>query len=162
MYNLLLDSDALIKLTYSGALIKICKTFKCTTTNEIKKETVDEGKIRLYPDAEIIEELIKTKLLKIKNPKKNIEITKNLGKGELSILSLTKEVKEYIIISDDQIFIKELEKENINFLVPTALIIWLKRLNKINQKEAKEHLERIKTFIKEEDYTKFKKELEEK
>ena len=61
MYNLLFDADALIKLTHSGSLIKICEVFNCFTTTEVKRETVDEGKKRLYPDAEIIEQLIQVK-----------------------------------------------------------------------------------------------------
>lgn len=100
--------------------------------------------------------------VKIKDPKKKIEIVNHLGKGELSILSLGKEVKNHIIISDDQTFIKELEKENLDFLVPTDLIILLKRLGKIDQEEAKDYLKRIRVFIREEDYKKIKKELEEK
>ena len=162
MYNLLFDSDALIKLAHSGALIKICEIFNCITTNDVKKETVDEGKKRFYPDADIVEDLIRNKLIKIKNPKKSFETKYSLGKGELSILSLDKELKNHIVISDDQAFIKELEKENMDFLIPTDLIVLLKKLKKINQKEAKEYLEKIKVFIRGEDYKKIKKELEEK
>lgn len=162
MYNLLLDSDALIKLTHSGALVRICESFYCITSGEVKREGVDEGKKRFYPDAEIIENLIENRLLKIKNPKKKIKIKDNLGKGELSILDLHKEIKNHLIVSDDTKFIKELEKDNIRFLVPSDLIILLKKLGKINQKEAKSYLEKIKVFIREEDYKNHKKELEEK
>lgn len=159
MYNFIFDSDALIKLTYSGALIKICKTFNCLTTNEVKREAVDEGKKRFYPDAEVIEQLIENKLLKIKNPK-NIEIVSRLGKGEISVLSLSKEVKNHIIVSDDRTFIKELEREDSDFLVPTDLITLLRKLRKISQKEGEDYLEKIKVFIREEDYKKIRKELE--
>lgn len=158
MYNLLFDSDALIKLTHSGALTKVCETFNCIITNEIKRETVEEGKIRLYPDAEIIDELIKKSLIKIKNPKNIIKSIDYLGKGELSILSLSKE-DNYIIISDDQTFIKELEKENLDFMVPMDIIITLIKLGKINKKETKEYLEKIKVFIREQDYKRLKKEI---
>ena len=162
MYNLILDSDALIKLVHSKALVKICETFNCIITAEVKRETVDEGKKRFYPDAEIIEKLVDNKLLKIKNSNKDIEIIKNLGKGELSILSLSKELKNHIIISDDKTFIKELEKEDIIFLIPTDLIILLKRLKKINKEEAENYLEKIKVFISEENYKNTRYELEEK
>ncbi|MAG19805.1 hypothetical protein CL618_00015 [archaeon] len=160
MYNLLFDSDALIKLTHSEALIKVCVSFRCIITDDVKREVVDEGKKRFYPDAEIIEKLIEDNLLKIKNPKKKVEIKKNLGSGELSILSLNKEIKNHLIISDDKEFIKELEKEDIDFLIPGDLIILLKKMRKINQKEAKNYIEKMKVFIREEDYKKFKKELE--
>jgi len=159
MYNFILDSDALIKLVHSGVLTKVCEAFNCITTNEVERETVDEGKKRFYPDAEVIEKLIENKLSKIKNPKKDIEIVDRFGKGELSVLGLSKEIKNHIIISDDRTFIKELEKENLDFLIPIDLIVLLKRLGKINQKEAKDYLENIKVFIREEDYKKIEKEL---
>ena len=44
MHNLILDSDALIKLTHSEAIFKVCETFSCLITSEIKEETVKEGK----------------------------------------------------------------------------------------------------------------------
>jgi len=59
MYNFIFDSDALIKLTHSELIIKICENYGCFITDKVKEETVDEGKKRFYPDAEIIDNLIK-------------------------------------------------------------------------------------------------------
>jgi rRNA-processing protein FCF1 len=161
MYNLIFDSDALIKLTYSEIIQKTCENFNCFITDKVKEETVDEGKKRFYPDADIIENLIERKLLKTKNPKKTIEIKDDLGKGEQSVLSLYKTIKKCIIITDDQYFIKQLEKENINFIVPADVIVLLKKLGKINLKESLYHLNKIKIFIKKETYKSVKKDLEE-
>ena len=162
MYKLILDSDSLIKLTHAEMLNKICETFECITTTEVKRETVDEGKKRFYPDADIIEDLIKNQLIHIKDTKRLIGAKPNLGLGEISVFSLSIELKNSLIVSDDQTFIKELEKQNINFLVPSDLIILLKRRNKINLAEAKYYLEKLKTFIRDDNYNKIKKELEEK
>ena len=126
MYNLILDSDSLIKLTCSEVITKLCAAFNCVITDAVKKETVDEGKKRFYSDANVIEGLIENKLLKIKNPKKIIRMDKDFGEGELSALGLYKNVKNHILVSDDQAFIGYLEKENINFLVTADLILLLK------------------------------------
>lgn len=159
MYNLILDSDALIKLTQSEIITKLCSVFDCIITDAIKKETVDEGKKRFYPDADIIEELIKNRLLKIKNPEKLIKIEEEFGEGELSVLSLYKNGKNHIIISDDHAFIRYLEKENIDFLVPADLILLLKKFRKISLKESLYYLDKMKVFIKEEIYKDIKEEL---
>ena len=141
-------------------MVNVCRAFNCIATNEVKREAVDEGKKRMHPDADTIEELIKSGLLKIKNPKNSVETADSLGKGELSILALNKEVKNHIIVSDDHAFLKKLEEENHDFLVPADLIPLLKNLNKISQNEAAECLEKMKAFIKESHYGRIKKQLE--
>jgi len=159
MYNLLLDADALIKLTHSEIIFDVCKTFNCSITKEVIEEAVTEGKKRFYPDALAIEKLIKNNLLKVKESKRKTKIKENLGKGEKSILELYSSIRTSIIISDDSAFINYLETENIAFFVPSDLIILLKDLNKISQKEALYFLNKIKVFIKEEVYNQTKKEL---
>lgn len=160
MYNFLLDADALIKLAHSGALRKVCETFSCIITPEVKRETVEEGKKRLYPDAEVIELLIQEQMLQLVVPQEHIEPTPQLHKGELSILSLARERRGSFIVTDDQKFIRELEKENQEFLVPVEMIVILRKARAINTREALEYLEKMKTYIREEDYLKLKKELE--
>ena len=172
MYNLILDSDALIKLTYSKAIFMVCKTFNCLITNEIKEETAEDGKKRFYPDALVIEKLIKDNLVKIRDPKRKPSIKEDaqtefgtkfigFGKGEKSVLGLYHSTRNSIIVSDDSAFIKHLEDKNIQFFVPADLIILLKKLNKISLKEATHFLDGIKVFIKEEVYNETKKELKE-
>lgn len=152
MYNLLLDSDALIKLAYSGVLVQVCQTFNCITTEEVRHETVDEGKKRLYPDADIIEAVFENKLLKIKKPKTKIRESSRLGKGELSIFELSKNVKNCILVSDDKTFLRELEKEDIDFLVPPDLIVLLRQKRKISCEDARRYINQMKAFIGEEAY----------
>ena len=161
MYNLIFDSDALIKSTYAEVIFKVCKTFSCLITKEVRDETVTEGKKRFYPDAVHIEKLIKNNLLKIKEPRKKVRIKEEFGKGEKSVLELYHSTKNSIIISDDLAFIKHLEREEITFFVPSDLIILLKSLNKISLEEALYFLEKMRIFIKEEVYNETKKELKE-
>jgi len=159
MYKLLLDSDALIKLTHSEMLYKLCKIFNCLITNEVREETVQEGKKRFYPDALAIEKLIENNFVKIKCPKRKLRIKEDFGKGEKSVLELYRSTRNSIIITDDSKFISYLEKENIPFFIPSDLIVLLKGLNEINLKESLYFLGKMRVFIKEDVYNETKKEL---
>jgi len=160
-YNLILDSDALVKLTHSEIIFNVCKTFNCLITKEVEEEAVTEGKKRFYPDAFVIEKLIKNNLLKVRVPKRKLKIKESLGKGEISVLKLHSSPRKSVIISDDSAFIKHLESKNITFFVPSDLIILLKKLDKISLKEAMYFLDKMRVFIKEEVYNETKKELKE-
>lgn len=159
MYKLLMDADALIKLASSGALPKICEVCVCITTPEVERETVVEGKKRWYPDAEIIEALIEKQALKIKKLATIPQETYSLDAGETSILHLSKELKEHIIVSDDQTFIREMERQGVHLLVPADLLILLTRAGKIEPKETVRYAEGLKVYIRETDYLKLKKEI---
>lgn len=159
MYKLLIDSDALIKLTKSGLLEGICRHYNCTITTEVKNESVDEGKKRLYKDALKIEEIINKKLLKITNLKKSRKTKENLGKGEISTLNLYFEEKNSVIVTDDSAFIKYLEENNIKFFVPADLILLMKVSNKIDKETALKCLKKIKHFIREDVYNDIKKDI---
>ena len=160
-YNLILDSDALIKLTHSEIIFSVCNAFNCLITKEVEEEAVTEGKKRFYPDAFVIEKLIKSSLLNVRAPKSKLKIKESLGKGEISVLKLHSSVRKSIIISDDSAFIRYLENNNIIFFVPSDLIILLKKLGKISLKEAMYFLDKMKAFIKDEVYNEAKKELKE-
>lgn len=160
MYNYLFDSDALIKLTRAKAMRRICEVFSCYTTSEVKKEVVDEGKKRLYPDADVIAGLIKEKLLMVKEVKSPLIPLSPLGKGEASLLRLRVAIKNSIIVSDDRAFLAVLEEQNLDFLVPVDLIFLGKTMKKISFNDALCYLEGLKVFIRENDYKRIKEELE--
>lgn len=159
MYNFILDSDALIKLTYAEIIIDICKNYNCFITTKVKDEVIEEGKKRFYQDALIIEKLVKNKLLKIIDGKKLKIKEVNLGKGEISTLELYHSKRNSIIITDDLTFIKYLERKNIQYLIPATLILLLKKKKIIDLKQTIIHLEKLKPFIKEEVYKDIKKEI---
>ena len=156
MYNFVFDADALIKLAHSGSLNIICKTFQCVTTSEVKREVVDEGKKRLYSDAEIIEELIVSKALEVNEV--SGDTSQRLGKGEMSVFSLSKKITNSIVISDDRTFIKLLEREGIDFLTPSDVIILLREIGKITNKDKDKFANNIKSFVSEKEYKKIMEE----
>lgn len=156
MYKFIFDADALIKLSHAGILLIICNSYTCITTSEVKKEVVDEGKKRLYADAEVIEALINKKLLKVYTTDHGDYDNELLGRGELSVLKLAKKTKNTVVVSDDHAFIKLLKKESIEWLVPVDIIRLLKEEEIVSRAEALVYLDKIKVFIKKEHYEKIK------
>jgi hypothetical protein len=161
MYNFLLDADALIKLAHSSILATLCKNYPCYTTLDVKEEAVEIGKKRLYPDALLIGKLIKSDRLTIKKQRKREEGDRKLGKGEISILRLSSLVKG-IIITDDQAFIRVLEKDDNDFFTPTDIILFLKRKGRVTKGEARRHLDNMSGFISSQAYNEAIDLLEEK
>ena len=161
MYKFIIDSDALIKLTKSEILEVVCRHYKCIITTEVKNECVDEGKKRLFTDALKIENFINKNLLKIVDLKRIRQIKENLGKGEVSAVNLYFQERNSTIITDDSSFIKYLEENKINFLIPADLILLLKSSNKIDKKGALNYLENMKDFIREEVHNNIKEDIKE-
>ena len=93
MNTIVLDSDALIKLTKAGCLEKILSTIDCFISNKVYEETVIDGMKRFYEDAFQIDKLVRTGKLKIEETRNN-EMAQNilkgskLGEGENSALHL--------------------------------------------------------------------------
>jgi len=59
MNTIVLDSDALIKLTKAGCLGKILGTIDCFISNKVYEETVINGMKRFYEDAFQIDKLVR-------------------------------------------------------------------------------------------------------
>ncbi|MEK6835364.1 MAG: hypothetical protein AABX61_03820 [Nanoarchaeota archaeon] len=151
MTNLVLDSDALIKLTKSGLIKNIAKTSKLNISEEVFKEVVVEGKVRLYEDAFKIEEMVKRgilKKLKVKKIKDNLE----LGSGETSTLNLYKEKKFDLIVSDDRKFLNVLEQMGVEFTTPVGLIVALVKSKGLDKEKAINGIKNIKNLIREDAY----------
>jgi len=162
MYKFIFDSDALIKLTKSGILEKICLHYNCTITTEVKNECVDEGKKRLHQDASKIEGLINQKLLKTKDPKRQRKIKEKLGRGEISAANLYFQEKKSTIVTDDSAFIKYLQENNIRHILPANLIVAMKKSRKIDAEMALNYLGKLEEYIKVEVYDEARKDIIEK
>lgn len=158
MYKLLFDSDALIKSAKAGILEKIASELDVLITSEVYQETVEEGKKRLYEDAEKIEKLVKENKIKLTKSAKNISIEgRILGKGEASVFHACQ--KNAIIVTDDLGFTSFLKDKNINVLSSVHIIIILFKTKKISKVQALQYLEKLKTFIRNELYNLVKNEL---
>ena len=110
MNTIVLDSDALIKLTKAGCLGKILGTIDCFISNKVYEETVINGMKRFYEGAFQIDGLVREGKLKIEEIRNN-EMAQNilegskLGKGESSTPHLFFNMNASAIISDDKAFL---------------------------------------------------------
>ena len=147
MVKVVIDADGLIKLVKSG-IFPI--PYQCIIAEEVRQETVVEGKKKLFEDAFYIENMIKGGNIKVVHAPK--PSTEGLGKGEQASLSLFKEINADAIISDDRRFLNHLEKESISFITPAECIVRLAEARKITREQGKAALEKIKTLIRKESF----------
>ena len=161
MNMIVLDSDALIKLTKAGCLGKILGTIDCFISNEVYEETVINGMKRFYEDAFQIDGLVREGKLKIEETRNN-EMAQNilkgskLGKGENSTLHLFFNMNASAIISDDRAFLNILHQNNIPFIIPTDLIVRLYELKIITMEEFMKALDMIKPYVSKHNYDRAK------
>jgi hypothetical protein len=120
--KIVIDSDALIKLTKSGAKELITEYFDVAIPERVYEETVTEAEG--YPDAKEIE--------------RNIDLFK---RGDYDLL-----------VSDDRRFLKHLAANGVPYLTPPFLIVYLLRTRKISKKYAENYIDNLKMYISEEEY----------
>ena len=112
MYKILFDSDALIKISKAEFSDVVVENFDVLITEEVYKETVEEGKRRFYPDSDKIEKLVqdnKIKILKGVYYSKKKKPKQSFGRGEISIFKAYK--KDRLIVTDDLSFTSYLQNQ---------------------------------------------------
>jgi predicted nucleic acid-binding protein len=114
--KIVIDSDALIKLTKSGAKELITKCFDVAIPERVYEETVTESEG--YPDAKEIERNIEAKKIVVKEAQQK-------KKGEIAALDLYKRGNYDLLVSDDRRFLKYLAANGIPYLTPPFLIVYL-------------------------------------
>jgi len=148
MSTFVFDADGLIKLVKAGIFpIK----HKCMISEQVYAETVIEGKKNLHTDAFKIEQLVCEAAILVKKTRQAAEFP-DLGKGELSTLDLCKRENASAIISDDRRFLRLLEEQKIPFIIPTEFIAALVHAKYVPRKAGIEALQKIKEFVKDENY----------
>ena len=159
-----MDSDALIKVTKASVKNVIVSNIEVFVPKEVKKETVDEGKIKGYPDAVVVEDNIKKGKIKAIDTKSN-ELTEGVIKslhllgGEADSLRLFKQGNYDAIISDDQRFLDLIDGLGIPFTTPTSLLLYLWKTGKISKRKTHGYLEKMRELISLEEYLISREEL---
>lgn len=141
--KIVIDSDALIKLTKSGAKELITEYFDVAIPERVYEETVTEADG--YPDAKEIERNIEAKRIVVKEAQQE-------EKGEMAVLDLYKRGDDDLLVSDDRRFLKHLAANGIPYLTPTFLIVNLLHRRKISKKCAENYIDNLKMYISEEEY----------
>jgi rRNA maturation endonuclease Nob1 len=147
--RLVIDSDALIKLTKAGAKEVVLNNIKAYIPPSVMNETT--GEKEKFPDALKIYENINKGLLKVKKPDRS-SFVKSLGikGGEAEVLMLHDSLSA--ISSDDGKFLNLLENLNIPYLTPASIIIYLLKKKVIKEEEAKKYLMNLKEMVSDEEY----------
>ncbi len=147
--KLVIDSDALIKLTKAGAKEIVLNNIEVSIPPSVMDETTRERE--KFIDALKIYDNVNKGLLKVKKPGKN-PFVKNLEVkgGEAQVLMLYDGISP--ISSDDGKFLNLLENLNIPYLTPTSIIIYLLKKGAIKKEDAKKYIGNLRDMVSEEEY----------
>jgi hypothetical protein len=156
--NVVMDTDALIKITKSSLKELITSSISVHIPISVKKESVDEGKARRFPDAISLENNMQRGRISIVKTRKtkaveNVIKTLQLEGGEADSLRLFHQGRYDIIVSDDQKFLELVDSIGIPFLTPGALIVYLYKTQKVSLVEARKCAEKIKHMTSDEEYS---------
>jgi len=163
---LVLDADGLIKLAKISLLKALLRRFDCFISEEVFREAVVVGKMRLREDAFLVEKLVEEGLLKVmraeKAPKASamLERATGLGEGEKSTLRLFFNLNARAIVTDDLRFIKLLKRRSLPFITSAGAILLLYGERAISKSEALKYLNKLKPYISVKDYLAAKRWLE--
>ncbi|MBU4374380.1 MAG: hypothetical protein KJ714_08105 [Euryarchaeota archaeon] len=147
--KLVIDSDALIKLTKAGAKEVVLNNIEVSIPPSVMDETTRERE--KFIDALIIYENINKGLLKVKKPGKNPFVKSlEVKGGEAQVLMLYDGLSP--ISSDDGKFLNLLENLNIPYLTPTSIIIYLLKKGAIKKEDAKKYIGNLRDMVSEEEY----------
>lgn len=163
MMKILLDADASIKLTKIGIIEIFVSCFEVILANEVYSEHVTAGLNHNYPDAIKMKKLVTSGKVIIAEVAKDPTVYDNfrLGRGEKSVLNYFVANDIALIISDDEAFLKVLNRFEIPF-TPVAGAILMCILHKLVSKEkGLKYLESYKPMIKDEHMFYIKSKIEE-
>ena len=152
MMKILLDADASIKLTKIGIIEIFVSCFEVILTGDVYSEHVTAGLNRNYPDAIKMNKLVSSGKVIVVEVAKYPTVYDNfrLGRGEKSVLNYFVANDIDLIISDDEAFLKVLDRFRIPF-TPVAGAILMCVLHKpINKEKGLKYLESLKPMIKDE------------
>ena len=153
MYKLLFDSDALIKAAKAEFLEPVANTFEVCITDDVYRETVEQGRTGLYKDADKIKNLIDAKKISVIRSREYIRKAKpkkSFGRGEISIFQAYK--KGYLIVADDLSFVVYLNDESIKNVSSAYLLVMLLKKHRIGKEKACYYLDRLKPLIRKDIY----------
>jgi predicted nucleic acid-binding protein len=152
MKKILLDTDASIKLTKISIIETFASNFQVILTSEVYAEQVTAGLKRNFQDAKKMEKLISEGKVTV------VELNENaskyddfrLGYGEKSVINYFLANDIDLIVSDDETFIKILDRYEIPF-TPVAGVILISVINGlITREKGISYLELLKPMIKNE------------
>lgn len=152
MVRILLDADASIKLTKIGIIEIFSSHFEVLLTHEVYDEHVTAGLNRNYPDAKKMEKLVSERKVVVAEIGKDPDVYDDfrLGHGEKSVLNFFQANDADLIVSDDEAFLKVLDRFEIPFTPVAGVILMCVIHELISKEKGLEYLESLKPMIKDE------------
>lgn len=141
--KIVMDSDALIELTKSGAKELITENFDVTIPDRVYEETVTQAVA--YPDSQEIDRNVEARKIEVKK-------TSHAERGEMAVLDLFKRGGYDLLVSDDNRFLKHLASDGIPYLTPPFLIIYLLHKKILSKLYAERYIDNLKMYISEDEY----------
>ena len=164
------DADGLIKLAKAGILEAFARRVDLLVAPTVYREAVEEGKARGHPDAWEIEQVLREHGRILQPPRGGrtrpqtpeapaIEALP-LGAGERETWVVFVREKADAVLSDDRGFLHALEAQGIPYLTPAAALVGLARQGTLSRSEALRALERLRPWIRREQYEAARRDLE--
>ncbi|MDO9518011.1 MAG: hypothetical protein Q7J10_08200 [Methanosarcinaceae archaeon] len=164
MIRILLDADASIKLTKIGIIETFVFGFEVILTNDVYDEHVIAGLSRNYEDAKIMKKLVtKGDVFVADVTEKPSAFDKlTLGRGEKSVINYYMGDNNIdLIVSDDEAFLKVLDRFSIPFTPVAGVILMCVTHELISKDKGFRYLESLKPMIKDEHMFYIKSKIEE-
>ncbi len=146
--KILMDSDCLIKLTKSGLKESICRQDEITIPFIVKQEVVDAGRSKGAPDAESVEKNLQRGILRVTGRRRSSAP----AQGDQALIETFNLGGYELIATDDAKLIRFLKSIGIRWTLPALLIYSLYQRRKIDKAEALESLDRLSSFISDDEY----------
>ncbi|MBW6471194.1 MAG: hypothetical protein K0A90_08245 [Methanosarcinaceae archaeon] len=152
MIKILLDADASIKLTKINLIGILATGFEILLTSEVYDEHVTAGLKKDYNDAKVIKTLIDNRNITVVKVAKRSSVHDNfrLGRGETSIMNYCLTNNVDMIVSDDEAFLKILDKYDVIFTPVAGAVLMSVVHGLINKEKGLKYLESLKPMIRDE------------
>ncbi len=143
--KIVVDSDALIKITKAGLKELIVNNLEVAIPRKVYEETVEIPKTKGFPDALEIEKNVSTGRISVKETSKG-------EKGEHEVVNLYQSGDYSAVVSDDRKFLKQLDRMGIPYLTPASIIVYLFYRKILTRDEAIAYIEGLRKYISDEEY----------
>lgn len=146
----IIDSSSMILLAKIGLIEKFLSEREAVIPSSVYNESVSRGKDKGREDAYIIEALVKSGKIEIKEPHKStcIEVGTlfNLHGGERDVLALAKDMNIKCIICDDKKAINASKVLGLKFITALNIIVAMCSKDEISKEEAEKQIDMLDEF----------------
>jgi hypothetical protein len=159
--RILLDSDALVKLTKAGIKELVAETFSISIPEAVRVEVVEEGKLCGHPDAISVEQNIAAGRIRIEQVASLEPPEADLfSGGDRAIVSLSLTRTFAATVTDDAALLDRLKSLGVSATVPAALLLAVGRRRRLAGKRVLALLESLRPYISMDEYVTFRLVLE--